>query len=204
MLGPVSWIFSFLLVCYAAVRLALWVRGQWRWLTLRKTLPESPVEIDAPEYLSPGLALRFIRARRLRIELSHARRMLATVAITDPDVALGQVRDARYRRALMESWTHLRAWLREGEGIAEVDVQTMFDLGVSDQAIAGLVEGLRSRWRSVARARALDTFPTADLFAVQATLDRVDRELMAIEVGLARVVEDPYRESFRAEQTLVH
>ena len=75
-----SWIFSFLLLCYASVRLVLWARGQWRWLSLRHELPVPPEAIEPPEHLSSGLALLFVRCRRLRIELTQARRMLATVA----------------------------------------------------------------------------------------------------------------------------
>ncbi len=191
-----SWIFSFLLACYASIRLVLWMRGQWRWLGLRHTLPVAPEEIDAPERLSPGLALHFARCRRLRIDLTHARRMLATVAATDPDVPLGQVRDARYRRALMQSWTQLRAWLRESETLDEVDALALADMGLSTRNIAELITGMSERWRAVSRARALDTFPLADLVAIQTLLDRAERELVAIECGLTRVADDPYRDRF--------
>lgn len=198
-----SWIFSFLLVCYASIRLVLWTRGQWRWLSLRHTLPIPPAEVDPPQHLSSGLALMFGRSRRLRIDLTHARRMLATVAATDPDVPLGQVRDARYRRALMESRAHLRDWLRASEGLDEFDGQAFADLGLTTHTIRDLIDGLYDSWRAVARARALDTFPLEDLFAVQAALERAERELIAIEAGLARVADDPYRDRFVADQALV-
>ncbi|MFV8749120.1 hypothetical protein ACNOYE_01070 [Nannocystaceae bacterium ST9] len=191
-----SWIFSFLLLCYATVRLALWMRGQWRWLSVRDGLPVPPAEIEAPEHLSPGLALLFSRSRRLRIDLTQARRMLATVEATDPDAALGQVRDARYRRALMESWTRLRAWVRESEALGEADRQALADLGLTTRTIAELIEGLHDRWRAVSRARALDVFPLADLQAVRASLDRAELELVAIEDALARVPDHPYRDRF--------
>lgn len=191
-----SWIFSFLLLCYASVRLVLWTRGQWRWLSLRHELPVPPNMIEPPEHLSSGLAFLFVRSRQLRIDLTQARRMLAAVAATDPDVPLGRVRDARYRRALMETWTHLRAWLRESDTLDVGDRQALVDLGLTTSNIAELMEGLRDRWRAVARSRALDTFPLEDLFAVQAVLDRVEHELIMIEDGLAHVPEDPYRDRF--------
>jgi hypothetical protein len=199
----VSWIFSFLLVCYAGIRLALWTRGQWRWLSLRHTLPALPAEVEPPEHLSPGLALMFGRSRRLRIDLTHARRMLATVAATDPDVPLGQVRDARYRRALIESRTLLRDWLRASEELDEYDAVAFSDLGLTTSNLRELSEGLHDYWRAVARARALETVPLEDLRTVQAVLDRAELELIAIEAGLARIADDPYRDRFVGEQALV-
>jgi hypothetical protein len=199
----VSWIFSFLLLCYASVRLVLWTRGQWRWLSLRHGLPVPPDMIDPPEHLSSGLALLFVRSRQLRIDLTHARRMLVAVAATDPDVPLGSVRDARYRRALMESWTHLRAWLRASETLDASDEQALADLGLSVAAIAELVASLRGRWHAVARSRALDTFPLEDLFAVQAALDGAERELITIEAALARAPDHPYRDMHVGERAVV-
>lgn len=189
-----SWIFSFLLVCYASVRLVLWARGQWRWLGLRKGLPTPPAEVDPPEHLSIGLARLFASCRRLRIALTHTRRTLALVATTDPDVALGQVRDARYRRALMESWTHLRAWLREAEALDTRDLAALDEVGLGTRNLAALTEGLRTRWRAASRSRALDTFPLDDLAMVRATLERAELELVELETGLARQADDPYRD----------
>jgi hypothetical protein len=200
----VSWIFSFLLLCYASVRLVLWARGQWRWLSLRHGLPVPPPAIEPPEHLSSGLALLFVRSRRLRIELTQARRMLATVAATDPDIPLGRVRDARYRRALMESWTHLRAWQRESEMLSGSDLEALADLGLTTGTIAELIASLRDRWNAAARSRALDTFPIEDLHAVQAALERAELELIAIESALARTPDDPYRDRFVGEQVAVH
>lgn len=191
-----SWIFSFLLVCYASVRLVLWMRGQWRWLSLRKRLPDLPREVAPPEHLSANLARLFAKSRWLRIELTHARHLLAMVAATDPDVPLGQVRDTRYRRALMQSWTHLRAWLRETEALDELDRTTLDELGLGTRNLAELTEGLRPRWRAVARARALDPFPLGDLELVQATLERAELELVALERGLSLTPDDPYRDRF--------
>jgi hypothetical protein len=199
----VSWIFSFLLVCYAGIRLVLWTRGQWRWLSLRHTLPAPPMEVGPPEHLSSGLALMFGRCRRLRIDLTEARRMLATVAATDPDVPLGQVRDARYRRALIESRTLLRDWLRESEGLDEHDARAFADLGLSTGNLRELHDGLHDYWRAIARARALETVPLEDLRTVQAVLERAELELVAIEAGLARVSDDPYRDRFVGDQALV-
>jgi hypothetical protein len=192
----VSWIFSFLLACYACVRLVLWARGQVRWLSIRNTLPIPPLEVVPPRHLSRGLAELFVACRQLRVELVHARRLLLAVEVTDPDVGLGHVRDARYRRALMQSFTQLGAWLRWFEGLAESERAILYDRGLGHERIAALRESLHDRWLVAARARALDPFALADLHAVKQALERADLELQAIERGLAALGEDPYRDRF--------
>jgi hypothetical protein len=206
----VSWIFSFLLTCYVLVRIVLRVRGQLRWLGVRETLPKPPPTIThAPEHLvarsagGRGLAKLFVDSRTLRVSLIEARRTLMTVAVTDPDAPLGRVRDARYRRALMQSWSEINRWLR---GIRELDDQatmSLADLHLGSGPIEQLRDGLESRWRAVSRARALDPFMLDDLLAVQRTLELIDDELVAIERGLERIGDDPYRDRDRGRVAMV-
>lgn len=197
-----SWIFSFLLVCYATVRLVLWVRGQLRWMAIRTTLPAPPTEVEAPAHLSPGLAELFLASRQLRVDLIHARRALAAVRVTDPDAPLGQIRDRRYRRAVMESWTQIHAWLRiyaearEGPGNRAI----LEDRRIDEQRVAALIEGLRGQWREVARARALDPFSLAELERAAQTLEAVGEELEVIEDGLSRSGDHPYRDRFLLDE----
>ncbi|NVB40553.1 hypothetical protein G6O69_22115 [Pseudenhygromyxa sp. WMMC2535] len=193
-----SWLFSFLLVCYASLRLTLWVRGQLRWLSRRQTLPEPPVDVSPPAHLSSGLSRVFRASRELRVQLVHARRDLAAVAIKDPDAPLGQVRDQRYRRALMESWTHLRAWLRELEALERGDRLELEARSLDEAGIRALTESLRDKWRAVSRARALEPFAIAELAEVERALERIDEELVAIEQGLTQLGESPYRDRYAA------
>ncbi len=197
-----SWIFSFLLACYACVRLVLWTRGQVRWLSIRRTLPVPPTEVAAPEQLSAGLARLFLACIQLRAQLVHARRMLVAVEITDPDASLGHVRDARYRRAVMESWTHLNAWLRGISELDEAELLVLRDKGLGHEAIASMVEGMREHWRAASRARALDPFAMTDLLAIKRTFERVEAELLGIERGLVEMGEDPYRDRFAEQHDL--
>jgi hypothetical protein len=190
----VSWLFSFLLGCYVLVRIVLRVRGQLRWLSVRDDLPTPPPRARAPEHLAPQLAGVFEQARDLRVELVEARRVLMTISVTDPDAALGRVRDARYRRALMQSWTQINAWIR---GIRELDpasAAVLADLHLGVEPIERLRDSLRGKWRAVSRARALDLFELTDVRAVERTLARLEDELEAIERGLARLGDDPYRD----------
>jgi hypothetical protein len=193
----VSWIFSFLLACYVLVRMVFRVRGQLRWLGVRKTLPTPPPVTVAPEHLGRGLAGLFVDTRVLRIALIEARRTLMNVAVTDPDAPLGRVRDARYRRTLMQSFSHINRWLR---GIRELDEQSatnLADLHIGSGPIEQLRDALRDPWRAVSRARALDTFAIDDLRGVQRTFELLDDELVAIERGLDRLGDDPYRDRDR-------
>jgi hypothetical protein len=192
---PVSWIFSFLLACYVLVRIVLRVRGQLRYLSVRESLPVPPPSVAAaPEHLGNALAGFYVDTRVLRIALVEARRMLMTVAVTDPDAALGRVRDARYRRALMQSFSDINRWLR---GIREFDdhvTMSLSDLHLGGGSVEQLRDGLRGRWQAVSRARPLDLFPLEDVLAVQRTLELLDDELAAIERGLERHGDDPYRD----------
>jgi hypothetical protein len=144
----------------------------------------------------------FVDARRLRIDLVEARRMLMTVAVTDPDAPLGCVRDARYRRALMQSWTKINNWLRTVEQLDELEQLRLTDHHLGHHLGAGpisqLRDTLREPWRAVAHARALDPFQLADLQAVLRTLEQLDTQLAALEHGLERIGEDPYRDRFPA------
>jgi len=193
----VSWIFSFLLLCYALVRVVLRVRGQLRWLAIRKTLPTPPPMVEAPEHLSPGLSGLFVTSRTLRAELCHSRRTLTAVAVQDPDAPLGQVRDTRYRRAVIESWTLINTWLRSVNKLGELDAAELADAHISAAAIEQLRDAMHDSWRAASQARALEPFPIAQLVANQRALEQLELELVAIERGLARVNEHPYRRSNR-------
>jgi hypothetical protein len=194
----VSWIFSFLLACYVLVRIVLRVRGQLRWLEIRNTLPEPPPAVSvAPEHLARALAELYVDTRGLRIALIQARRMLMSVAVTDPDAPLGRVRDARYRRSLMESFSEINGWLRGIRELDQHDAASLADMHLGSGPIEHLRDALRDRWQAVARARALDQFALEDLLAVQRTLELIDDELAAIERGLERVGDHPYRDHGR-------
>jgi hypothetical protein len=192
----VSWIFSFLLACYLLVRVVLRVRGQLRWLAIRDTLPVPPPPVEAPSHLPPALGELFVDSRELRVALVEARRTLTAVEITDPDAPLGRVRDARYRRALMQSWTKINTWLRAARELDEHAAARLADMHLGTEAIERLRDSLARPWREVSRARALDLFELEDLLAVRHTLERIEAELDMIERGLERLGDDPYRDRF--------
>jgi hypothetical protein len=190
----VSWLFSFLLLCYVAVRLLLRVRGQIRWMAIRDTLPVPPTMVPAPEQLSAPLAELFVASLALRAELVRARRELSAVQIQDPDAPLGCVRDARYRRAVMTSWSRISEYLRGLEALDPASAGALLDSGIEARAITSLRDSLRGPWTTVARARALDPFELDDLLAVAQTLERIEHQLASIERALARLGEHPYRD----------
>lgn len=191
-----SWIFSFLLLCYAGVRIVLWTRGQLRWVAIRKTLPVPPTEISAPNHLSDGLAGLFLDSRRLRAELVRAQRVLATVEVTDPDAPLGQVRDRRFRRAIVETCGQVNHWLTQVENLDELDRLALEDRQLGPNPCSAVLGSLRETWRSVATARALDAFPIAVLLDARRAFAKLDQELRAIEDGLQRRGAHPYRDRF--------
>lgn len=188
-----SWLFSFLLLCYVAVRLLLRVRGQIRWLAIRDTLPVVPSMTPAPEHLSPALAELFVDSLALRAALVQARRELTAVQIQDPDAPLGCVRDARYRRAVMTSWSRINAYLRGLENLDLASAGELLDVAVEPGTISSLRDSLHPSWTAVARARALDPFELDDLITVARTLERIEHELASIERALGRLGEHPYR-----------
>ena len=196
-----SWIFSFLLGCYLLVRLVLRARGQLRWLVLRKTLPVPPQQVEAPAHLSPTLGRLFVGSRELRVALIEARHTLARVRVTDPDATFGRVRDACYRRALMQTWSHINRWLRAVRELDEGDAGHLGELHLGPDTIEQLRDALRAPWQAVAHARALDPFELEQLDAVAATFERVGEELERIERGLMRLGDDPYRDRFSTTTT---
>lgn len=191
-----SWLFSFFLACYAAVRLVLWCRGQLRWMSVRRSLPVPPTDVDPPKHLSTGLSELFLETRHLRAELVRARAMLTVVEVVDPDAPLGQIRDRRYRRALMESWSFVNAWLRTVDALGTGDAMILERKHIGQDRVSALRESLRDKWRAAAQSRALDPVALDDLTAVKAALEQLERELVVIERGLAREGEHPYRERY--------
>lgn len=201
-LRPVSWLFSFLLLCYVLVRIVLRVRGQIRWLAIRDTLPIPPPIVAAPEHLSVPLAELFTGTLSLRADLVVARRELTAVATKDPDAPLGQVRDARYRRTVLDSWTRINAWLRTFGRLDAVSVGQLRDMNLDSNAIAQLRNSLHDKWYEAVRARALDPFAIDHLRAAQRIFERIETELEAIELGLLQLAKHPYRDRHSGE--LVH
>ncbi len=199
-----SWIFSILLVGYGLVRLILWSRGQLRWWAVRQDLPSPPPELPTPRHLSAGLGQLFVSCHHLRVELAHALRRISVALLKDPDAALGQIRDRSYRRALMESFSHLNAWLRFVEALPEAERLALADLGTSglgDQHLARIssrVSSLRPHWKAVAAARALDPFELAQVEDARRTLAQIDEDIQALERDLSSVAADPYRDRVRA------
>jgi hypothetical protein len=193
-----------LLLCYVLVRIVLRVRGQIRWLAIRETLPDPPPMVAAPEHLSPPLTELFASTLALRAELVHARRELSEVAVKDPDAPLGRVRDARYRRTMLTSWSRLNAWLRAFGRLDTASLAQLRDVHLDSDAIAQLRDSLHDKWYAASRARALDLFELEDLLAAQRTFERVEDELESIEQGLALLAAHPYRDRHVAEHAGEH
>jgi hypothetical protein len=103
----------------------------------------------------------------------------------------------------MQSFSHINRWIR---GIRELDehaATNLADLHLGSGQVEQLRDALRDPWRAVSRARALDTFALDDLRGVQRTLELLDDQLAAIERGLDRLGDDPYRDRDRGRGLLV-
>lgn len=177
---------AFLLV-YGALRVALWLRGQWRFYRLRGELPRAAARVHAPAHL--GDAFDRSRFENLlgdshagRARLVASARQIGTVLIVDPDVPLGCVRDFRYRLALADAWSAASAWLRRWDALSEHERRWLEELGYTPRQFGDGCAALALAARRSVRAPALEPFAVDDvrlaerhIIALVADLERCER-----------------------------
>lgn len=183
-----------LLVAYAGTRLTLWIRGQVRVRLLPMTCSQSDrTPVDVPQHLTPGLSSVFETADHARLALVTHIDAIERVMLTDPDAALGGIRDRRYRESLMQAWLELQAMLRRLDALDEETIASLEDRGVNVARLGQLVASLRAPWRRAAKARALDPFPIQEVARCRDTLLDAMGELRQLERRLERDEIHPYR-----------
>lgn len=188
-----SWILFLCLAAYGSTRIVLGLRGQWRFMRLRRGLPAWPVRPVAPRCLGAGLAGLLGRNFDERVRLVESTRTIATVLIVDPDAPLGWIRDFRYRLAVAAAWSAASAWLASFEALGEDDRGRLERLGYSAAPFRERHAWLYGRVRTTVRARALEPFEVSAVEATRAMIDAMIEDLALLERALCGGVVDPYR-----------
>ncbi len=182
------------LLCYGAVRSALWARGQWRFRRLRAHLPRASARVAAPPHLESALGDLLACSYTGRVHLVESVRSMATVLIVDPDAPLGVVRDFRYRVALAEAWRAARAWLRAYDGLGEAQRRRLEELGYTPRVFDERSAALGGVVRRSVRAPALEPFAVDDVQSTQRTLLALVQDLEVFERAVvASARPNPYR-----------
>ena len=129
----VSIIFGIILLAYVAIRCASWLRGQVRLQLHRRLLPGAPVKLLPPGHLDGPLEQYFEACERLRFELACQLHIVSELLLSDPDITFGQIRDPRYRRALLEAQSSLHNWQAT---LAELEMRWSSYAGTRARALA--------------------------------------------------------------------
>jgi hypothetical protein len=194
----VSWIFALLLAIYGFVRMVLWVRGQVRYWMCKHDLVQPAKAREVPQHLSRELAGFFAATDDLRLRLVDDLRKISIVLITDPDVPLGQVRDGRFRWAVLDAWLQIRRWLSATQLHEDTSAEFMLlheELGLATGRLRQTVEFMRPIWWQAVRARALDPFDLEQVRSFRGALGDIVAELEGIQEQMTRRESHPYRGS---------
>lgn len=196
-----SWIFALFLTAYGLVRAVLWLRGQIRYQMVKDEMPAVGVPRPVPEHLPPSLAAYFAATDTLRVHLADDLRNISIVMVTDPDAPIGQVRDGRFRWAVLDAWMRIREWRKAvaaptDEAFERVLLQEQYaDHGLGGAPVDRCAERIRKVWWQAVRARQLDPFTMDDVRSVRGALSRLVSELEQQQDRLAQTDAHPYRGS---------
>lgn len=193
----VSIIFGIILLAYIAVRWASWVRGQIRLRLIHRHALPAPVEaLAAPAHLHGPLHDYFVACERLRVELAHQRRIVAEVLLSDPDTTFGQVRDARYRRAILEADHAIATWHAV---LADLELNHPSAASTRARAITELndivpiLAPLEKHSRVARHSRALEPFPEPEVRLVSLLFGHVITRLRTIQDAILELNDTSYR-----------
>jgi hypothetical protein len=168
---------------------------------VKDEMPASGVARPVPEHLSPTLTTYFTATDALRVHLADDLRQISIVMVTDPDAPIGQVRDGRFRWAVLDAWMRIREWRKAVEApnddaLDRVLLQEQYaDHGLGSAPVDRCAERIRKVWWQAVRARQLDPFTMDDVRAVRGALSRLVSELEQQQDRLAHTDAHPYRGS---------
>lgn len=188
-----SWIVFIFLVVYGTVRLGLSIRGQLRYLRLRRGLPTRPEPLALPGHLTLGLQRAVAESHATRARLVDAIRAIGTVLIIDPDVPLGCVRDYRYRMAVLSAWSAANHCLRAFEELDDGDRSRLEAVGCDVDRYRHALARLAAPFKVAKRARALEPFPVDDVRTTCTAVAAMAHELALLEGRLGAAPSHPYR-----------
>lgn len=188
-----SWIVALLLAIYGVVRVILRVRGELRYRAASLMTDAPRPELTAPAELGAPFAALFDATKSLSGTLHHATQVLERVLMTDPDAPLGEIRDERYRRQVLESWNALSRWRRGYDSLEESHIAYLEQHGEDGRPLVSVMEHLRDPVHRARRSRPLEAFPIEEVRSVferlRFTLQHSDR----LCEGLITAAHDPYR-----------
>lgn len=189
----VSWVIALLLALYAVVRVCLKVRGELRYRASALETSGPRPALEAPDGLEPPFDALFEDTRHLSETLHRATQVLERVLMTDPDAPLGEIRDERYRRQVLESWNAMQRWRSRYEDLAPDQVSTLEQRGEDGRPLVGTMAHIEEPVFRARRSRPLEAFP------VQEVRDMFDRLRYALThsdrlcEGMITAARDPYR-----------
>ncbi len=188
-----SWIVAILLAIYGLVRIVLRVRGEllYRRASLMTGAPRP--KLNAPPELGPPFAALFDATKSLSGTLHEATQLLERIIMTDPDAPLGEIRDERYRRQVLESWNALRRWRQDYDGLDDSQIAYLEQHGEDGRPLVSAMEHLRDAVRRARRSRPLEAFPIDEVRAVFDQLRFSLRHSDRLCEGLITAARDPYR-----------
>lgn len=188
-----SWIVAILLAIYGVVRVCLRVRGEFRYRRASLVTSAPRPELVAPAELEPPFAVLFDATRSLSDALHRATQVLERILMTDPDAPLGEIRDERYRRQVLESWNALSRWRRDYDALDDTQIAYLEQHGEDGRPLVGAMEYLQAPVHRARRSRPLEAFPVDEVRVVferlRFSLQHSDR----LCEGLITAARDPYR-----------
>lgn len=157
------------------------------------TTNEPRPALDTPEGLTPPFAGLFDATKSLSAALHHATQVLERIILTDPDAPLGEIRDERYRRQVLESWNALARWRRDYDTLDDTQIAYLEQRGEDGRPLVSAMEFLRDPVHRARRSRPLEAFPIDEVRTVferlRFSLQHSDR----LCEGLITAAHDPYR-----------
>lgn len=167
---------------YAAMRVGLWIRGQYRLALGSASLPALPRALLPPAHLNPELVRFFEECVQTHAALTQQRRLIAKARVCDPDQCFGFLRDPRYRRAVIEAAGIIRGWMRRTEACFGQGRPQRREWPVSPECAQSTLLSIDPQLRLAKHSRALEPFALQDV-------QRLDRSLASFLNKLEQTLE---------------
>lgn len=177
-----SLVFAIVLGLYATARLVFWLRGQCRLRLKAHELPQIPQRCSPPAHIRPRMQRFFEQCAQTHRTLLRHRREIAITRITDPDGSFGFLRNARYRRAILEAAVELRSWLRHSELFFGMRHNGSRAWPIGPECAEATLQAMAAQLHLATHSRALEPFDLGDV-------ERLDQALQSFVLKLELTLE---------------